>query len=185
VRRIDCCHHAGEARLANPCQEVSNLGLLLSLFALVLVVPVRHMCLQVSRAEICSPAAIVSISAASLCAEENVSKPGLLYSGDFIAASWANTLLLLGTSQAEDVLARDHPAVDEDGLETFVTTVDHRVHDLFPNQVHFVVPVKGQHRGWVASIYRGESRCFHLTNVSFHVILWQSTCHLHSIKFLL
>ena len=98
MRRIDCCHHAGEARLANPCQEVSNLGLLLSLFALVLVVPVRHMCLQVSRAEICSPAAIVSISAASLCAEENVSKSRLLDSGDFIAASWANSPLLLSTS---------------------------------------------------------------------------------------
>ena len=35
-----------------------------------------------------------------------------------------------GAVQAEDVFARDHSAVDENGLEAGVAAVDHRVDDL-------------------------------------------------------
>ena len=78
-------------------------------------------------------------------------------------------LLLLGAAQAEHVLARDHPPVDQDRLQTLVAAVDHRVDDLLAHQVHLVVPVQGQH--WcITSVDGSEGWRLQLTDICLHVI---------------
>jgi len=171
VSRIDCSHHTGKTRLADACKWVSNFWLLLSLPSLVFIVPVSHVSLQVSRAEIGSSAPIVSIPTTTLGAEKNIAKSSLFNSGHFVSTPWAHPLLLLSAAKTENMLAWNHSAVDQDWFQALVATVDHRVHDLLANQVHLVVPVESKHGSRVAPIYGGESRSFHLTYVSFHVIL--------------
>jgi len=171
VSRIDCSHHTGKTRLADACKWVSNFWLLLSLPSLVFIVPVSHVSLQVSRAEIGSSAPIVSIPTTTLGAEKNIAKSSLFNSGHFVSTPWAHPLLLLSAAKTENMLAWNHSAVDQDWFQALVAAVDHRVHDLLANQVHLVVPVKSKHGSRVAPIYGGESRSFHLTYVSFHVIL--------------
>ena len=173
VSRVDRSHNTGKACLADACKWIPHFLLLLHLPSLAFIVPVSHMSLQVSGTQISPPAPIVSIPTASLGAEENISQPSLFDSGHLIPTPWANSLLLLGATKAEDVFARNHSAVDQDRFQAFVATVDHRVHDLLPNQVHLVVPVKCKHGSRVTPIYRCESRRFYLAYISLHVILGQ------------
>ena len=105
--------------------------------------------------------------------EENIAKSGLLHPDNLVIAPGTYPLLpeLLGTSQAEYVLARDHPPVDQDRLQTLVTRVNHWVENLLAHQVDRVVPVQVQHAGGVASVNGGEGWRLQLANVRLHVIL--------------
>ena len=53
-----------------------------------------------------------------------------------------HTLLLLCTTEAEDMLAWNHSAVDQDRFQALVAAVDHWVHNLLSNQVDLVQKVK-------------------------------------------
>ena len=86
------------------------------------------------------------------------------------------------------MLAGDHAAVDEDGLETLVARVDHGVEHLLAHEVDLLVPVQPQHAGGVAAVDGGEGWGLQLADVSLHVVLGDtrltrhhSTLNFHSV----
>ena len=93
-------------------------------------------------------------------------------------------LLLLGAAQAEHVLAGDHAAVDEDGLETLVARVDHGVEHLLAHEVDLLVPVQPQHAGGVAAVDGGEGGRLQLADVSLHVVLGDTRLARHHLHLL-
>jgi len=104
-------------------------------------VPVSNVSLQISAGQISSPAPGVSIPRASLCAKEYVSKPSLFHPGHLVPAPRTSLNLLLATSQAEHMLAGNHPAIDEDRALALVAAVDHGVDHLLADQVELVIPL--------------------------------------------
>ena len=82
------------------------------------------------------------------------------------------------------MLAGDHAAVDEDGLETLVARVDHGVEHLLAHQVDLLVPVQPQHAGGVAAVDGGEGGGLQLADVSLHVVLGDTRLARHHLHLL-
>lgn len=62
-----------------------------------------------------------------------------------------------------------HSTVDEDRLETLVTTMDHWIEDLLPNERHAMVPPQPQHWFRRATINCRECGSLQLRDVCFHI----------------
>ena len=89
--------------------------------------------LQVSLREVTPSAAVVSVSGTPVGAHVDEADSDLLHADNVapaastrqrLAASCAVGLALLGAGEAEGVLARDHAAVDKDGLQAFVAAMN-------------------------------------------------------------
>lgn len=140
---VNSCHYTGQAGLADAVHHIPQVLLrtfarLLSLLPLPLVtVSVGDVGLQISATQVGSPASVVAIPATANCAEEDIAQARLLHPGHLVVTPGTKTLLteLLGAAQTEHVLAGNHPTVDQDGLQTFVTGMNHRVENLLAHQV--------------------------------------------------
>ena len=86
--------------------------------------------LKVSLRKVRPSATGVLVTRPTMGAHENRSQAHGFDPGYLVSAPFAACRLRGGTVQAEDVLARYHSAVNENGLEAGVAAVDHRVDDL-------------------------------------------------------
>lgn len=98
--------------------------------------------LQIPLGEVGPATTGTSVTGTTVGAHENGSETGLFDANRLFLAAGAD-LKVFGASaaQTEDVLAGDHPAVDKNRLVALIADVNHRIEDLFADQVHLVVPV--------------------------------------------
>ena len=88
---------------------------------------------QISLRKICSPASVVAVSGPVVGTHVNGAQAGLFDPNHFVVAPVAFALVgadRVGAPEAEHVLARDHPAVDQDRLQAFIAAMNHRVYHL-------------------------------------------------------
>lgn len=98
--------------------------------------------LKIPLGQVRSATTGTAVTGSTVGAHEDRSEAGLFDADGFLLAARADLeVFRAGTAQAEDVLAGDHAAVDEDRLVALIADVDHRIEDLFADQVHLVVPV--------------------------------------------
>lgn len=100
-------------------------------------VSVLYVRLQVPLRQVSPSAAVVAVARAAVGAHVDGAEADRLDPGDLVSAPLALVGLRGGAVEAEDVFAGNHPAVDEDGLEAGVATVDHGVDDLKDKSVFF------------------------------------------------
>ena len=93
--------------------------------------------LQVPLRQVSPSAAVVAVARAAVGAHVDGAEADRLDPGDLVSAPLALVGLRGRAVEAEDVFAGNHPAVDEDGLEAGVATVDHGVDDLKDKSVFF------------------------------------------------
>lgn len=96
--------------------------------------PMVYVRLQIPLGKIRPTATGASIAGSPVGTHENGSQPGLFHPDGFLLTTGTD-LEVLGPSafQAEHMLTRYHPTVNQDRLVALVADVDHRIEHLLAN----------------------------------------------------